>query len=392
MTDSPRIDAHVHFTPPALRDDIEAFAEREPYWGLLLGDVHSHRSIQGWATPERMMRDMDRVGLDRVVVQAEYRQRHEGCVARNDQALELIRRWPERVMAFACIQALAGDRALDELRRCLDGGMCGVGELNPYGQGHSLTHPDFLRLVEACIDHDVPLNLHVNEEVGQYYPGKTTTPLRHYYRLAQRYPELKLILAHWGGGLLFYELMPEVERVMRNVWYDTAASPCLYPTRRIFDVALRCVDHRRILYASDYPLLAMRGQREPSFEPFIREIEELGLDPEVEADVMGRNAARLLGLMEEEETAPPPARRRCRVITEIEEGEVERVTGWMSVTLVAEVWPETREVFERYGFRYVDTPVPRWEPIVQVAAARGYGPQEQQRLLDELNEVIEYDS
>ncbi len=78
--------------------------------------------------------------------------------------------------------------------------MRGVGELGPYGQGYRLDDADFLRLAEACIRLDIPLNLHTNEEVGHYYPGKATTPLVHYYELAVRYPELKLILAHWGAG------------------------------------------------------------------------------------------------------------------------------------------------------------------------------------------------
>ena len=119
----------------------------------------------------------------------------------------------------------------------------------------------------------IPPNLHTNEEVGHFYPGKAVTPLRDYYRLASRYPELKLILAHWGGGIFFYEMMPEVRRVLRNVWYDTAASALQYPTQDIFGVALRCVDHRKLLYASDYPLrLYPRRQSGPDFRPFLAEI------------------------------------------------------------------------------------------------------------------------
>jgi hypothetical protein len=214
-----RIDAHIHFTPPEMAANLAAFAEQEPYWGLLvMGDAANH-TVQGWATAERMIVDMDRAGVDRVMLMGEYRQRHEACVARNDQALALLRRWPDRISAFAVVQPKAGRGALDELARCLDAGMAGVGELGPYGQGYTLDDPDFLRLAEACIRRDVPLNLHVSEEIGHFYLGKSTTPLLHYYRLACRYPELKLILAHWGGGLLFYEIMPEVRRNLRNVWF-----------------------------------------------------------------------------------------------------------------------------------------------------------------------------
>lgn len=300
------IDAHVHYTPPSLAADLDPFTAAEPFWGQMLAPRPGGKSLQGWATAERMIADMDAAGVDRVVLMGEYRRSHEGCVARNDEALAIIRRWPHRVSAFAMIQPKAGPAALDELARCLDGGMAGVGELGPYGQGYRLDDPDFLRLVEACIGHGVPLNLHTNEEVGGFYPGKAVTPLRDYYRLAVRYPELKLILAHWGGGLFFYELMPEVRRALRNVWYDTAASPLQYATRAIFDVMLRCADHRKLLYASDYPLrLYPRRQAEPDFRPFLAEIAALELPDPVRADIMGGNAARLLGLEGASPEAPP---------------------------------------------------------------------------------------
>ncbi|MBN1966649.1 MAG: amidohydrolase family protein, partial [Anaerolineae bacterium] len=165
------IDAHVHYTPPSLAADLDAFVQEEPFWGLMLAPDAAGESMQGWATAERMIADMDAAGIDIVVLMGEYRRTHAGCVARNDLALQIIRRWPERVIAFAMIQPLAGQAALDELARCLDGGMRGVGELGPYGQGYRLDDPDFLRLAEACIRHDIPLNLHANEELGHWYPG-----------------------------------------------------------------------------------------------------------------------------------------------------------------------------------------------------------------------------
>ena len=67
--------------------------QQEPYWGLLLGP----KSIQGWASAEQMMADMERVALDRVVLVGEYFQQHASCVVRNDQTLDLIRRWPDRI-------------------------------------------------------------------------------------------------------------------------------------------------------------------------------------------------------------------------------------------------------------------------------------------------------
>jgi predicted TIM-barrel fold metal-dependent hydrolase len=373
------IDAHIHYAPPELQARLDQFTRDEPYWGLLMGP----ESPQGWASADRMIADMDRAGIDKVVIMGQYRRRHEGCVEANNEALALMRRYPGRVLAFAMAQPKQREAALDELARCWDAGMVGVGELGPYGQGYRLDDPDFLALVERCIEFNLPVNLHTNEEVGRYYAGKAATPLRHIYRLAERYPELKLILAHWGGGLLFNELMPAAQKTLRNVWYDTAASPLLFPTERIFRAALAAVDHRKLLYASDYPLrLYPRRQAEPDFRPFLAEIAGLDLAADVRADILGLNAARLLGLLAGEPTAAveKPGRKTRAAIA--------KVTAETSVAAIASAFPETIAIFERYGIAAVDTPVPEWEPVGQAGAARGLAPEVVARLLRELSEAI----
>ncbi|HWQ11279.1 MAG TPA: amidohydrolase family protein [Roseiflexaceae bacterium] len=389
-----RLDVHIHYTPPELAAELGALAEREPYWGMLLAPRPSGASIQGWADAARTLEDMDRAGIDRVVVQGEYYQRHESCVARNDASMALVRRFPDRIAAFAVVQPRAGPLALAELERCVAGGLCGVGELNPYAQGFALDDPDFLRLAEACIRHGLPLLLHANEPVGPAYPGKATTPLAHYYGLACRYPELQLVLAHWGGGLLFHEIIPGVRRALRNTWYDTAASPLVYPTPAIFRAALACVDHRKILFASDYPLLICpREQREPDFRPFLRQIDALGLDETVYTDIMGGNAVRLLAQTTEDRGQEPGA--RSREVAESNRPPIlgpqsalpGAIDGTASVALVAAMHPAARDVFARYGIPWQDSAVPFWEPIAQAAAAHGHGPEATRRLLAELNEA-----
>ena len=385
-----KIDVHIHFTPPSMAENLAAFSEQEPYWGLLLTPGPVNHTVQGWATPERMINDMDKAGIDKVVLLGVYRQTPGSCTDTNNDTLDIMRRWPDRVIGFAVVQPTPVESAMDELKRCLDGGMRGVGELNPYGQGLAFDDPRFLRVVEACIEHDIPMNLHVNEEVGHFYLGKTVTPLGSYYQLARQYPELKLVLAHWGGGIFFYEIMPEVQRVMKNVWYDLAASPLVFPTQAIFRAALTTVSHKKLLFGSDYPLLVYpRTQTEPDFRPFLAELDSLNLDTDVYADLMGLNAARLLGLIADEQgttadrvptdvhkTKPGPADPAAPLISE-----------HMAVRVIANTWPQTRVVFDEHNLPWQDCPVPFWEPLSQSAAARGMGPTERRRLLDELNEA-----
>jgi uncharacterized protein len=387
-----RIDSHVHYTPPSLRENLAAYAEVEPYWALLVQPDSATRSLQGWATPEQMLADMDRAGLDRVVLLGEAQTRHETCVERNELGLELVRRWPERISAFGVVQPLAGQRAIDELKRCVDGGMLGMGEMGHYSGMYRFDDPHFLRVVEACIRLNLPINLHANEEVGHFYPGKSTIPLRDYYRLICRYPEAKWILAHWGGGLFFYEIMPEVRRALKNVYYDTAGGPLLFPTRGIFNAALGVLDTHKILYGSDYPLMICPKQQDcPTFEPFLAEIDCLELERAVHDDILGNNCARLLGLIPDDREAGYAAERKKarnpRVVTELADPAGAVPSLMMAVSLVAATWPATRAVFEKYAIPWEDSPVPYWEPVVQAAAARGMGPRDRERLMDELLEA-----
>ena len=378
------IDAHIHFTPPELKARLDRFAEEEPYWGLLLNPPNG-KSIQGWADPERMIADMDKAGVDKVVIVGEYFRQHDACVQRNNQAIDLVRRYPGRVLALATLQPAAGERAIDELKRCLDAGLHGVGELNPYAQGVDLLDRRFLRLAEAIVEADVPLNLHVSEEIGGYYLGKSTTPLRDYYSLACRFPELKLILAHWGGGLFFYEIMPRVRKQLSRVWYDTAASPLLYPTKRIFQTALTAISHKKILFGSDYPLLIYPSKMtEPDMRPFINAIDKLDLEPDVHADLMGLNAARLFQLNGFGPEDLPPAGSGLGSI----EIASHPVTGNMAVSMVATEFPETQKLFSEYNIPVDDQPVPDWEPITQAATRQGLGPKKQRALLEQINEIV----
>jgi hypothetical protein len=122
--------------------------------------------------------------------------------------------------------------------------------------------------------------------VGHNYPGKTPNTLAQIYRLVERFPENTIVLAHWGGGLFFFNLLKkEVKDRLKNVYFDTAASPFLYhPT--IYRIAIEVVGVEKILFGSDYPLI------EP--QRYFEELDSLGLSREQRARICGLNAERLL--------------------------------------------------------------------------------------------------
>jgi predicted TIM-barrel fold metal-dependent hydrolase len=165
--------------------------------------------------------------------------------------------------------------------------MSGIGELAFYNQDFS---PKSITALEDIMSlsrqYDVPALIHTNEPIGHDYPGKTSMSLRQIYALVQRYPSNRIVLAHWGGGVLFYGLMKkEVREVLKNVWFDTAASPYLYHPE-IYRIAGEIVGVEKILFGSDYPLIS------PS--RYFRDMAESGLPKTSIEMISGTNASRLL--------------------------------------------------------------------------------------------------
>jgi predicted TIM-barrel fold metal-dependent hydrolase len=163
--------------------------------------------------------------------------------------------------------------------------MEGIGELAFYGRDISLADVSRLAsVVGGLTGLEIPFLLHTNEPVGHVYPGKSLKTLRPIYQLLQLIPEVTVILAHWGGGFFFYELMPEVCRAARRVFYDTAASPFLYRPE-IYCLAVKIVGPERILFGSDFPLIPPHR--------YFRELEGIRLPPTVQRKIKGLNAQRL---------------------------------------------------------------------------------------------------
>jgi len=226
---------------------------------------------------------LDGSGFDRAVVFGFAFKDPGLCRAANDYVIEAARRFPERLCGFMVVSP-AAPGAEREIARCHDAGLKGVGELFPAGQGFDIAERrDTGGVTGACAERNLPVMVHVNEPVGHRYPGKTDVGLRQIERFVENSPGLRVVLAHWGGGLPFYEAMPELRKKFRNVFYDTAASPFLYD-QSVYRAALALGLGGKIVFGSDFPLL-----------PPSRYMPHLETLPECErALILGGTAGRLL--------------------------------------------------------------------------------------------------
>ncbi|MFC1943716.1 amidohydrolase family protein [Chloroflexota bacterium] len=277
------IDFHTHIFPPRIKKNRSKYIDSDPCFAILYSKPDTKL-----ATADELIASMDRDGVDISVILNIGWTTHELCIETNDYILESIARYPKRLIGFCTVQPQSLEAALDEIERCAKGGIRGVGEMRPDMQLLDLRDEAVMKpFIEVITRHNLVLLTHATEPVGHEYPGKGAVTPDMLYPLITSYPDLTIVCAHWGGGLPFYALMPEVKKAMSNVFFDTAASPFLY-TPQVYNQVIQLVGADKVLFGSDYPLLAQSR--------LLKEIESLDLPEESGRLILSGNAQRLLGI------------------------------------------------------------------------------------------------
>ena len=275
------IDFHMHLFSETIRENRSAYFPSEPAFKLLY-DSPKSRMVGA----EEALRMMDAEGVDKSVVFGFPWREAETFRRENDYILETVHKYPDRFIGLACFDAM-NRKAAAETERCLASGLAGVGELAFYQAGIDDEAIAALAPIMAlCRERGRIALIHTNEPVGHLYPGKSPNTLVQIYRMVMAFPENRIVLAHWGAGIFFYNLLKrEVKETLANVWYDTAASPFLYDAG-IYTTAGALAGWGKILFGTDYPLLKP-GR-------YFSEMDKSGISAEARAAICGGNAQALL--------------------------------------------------------------------------------------------------
>lgn len=239
--------------------------------------------------------------------------------AYDDFVAGLVQAHKGRLAAMAVTYPFGGDPFIRELERAVnDLGLKGV-MINPRYQEEFLDSPRATPFLEAACDLDIPVYLHPPiETIGAEYmrefrliemvgrPCETTLGLARliYYGVLERFPRLKIVAAHVGGGIMMlpgrldygyegrddhffgiygpdYLTMPPSE-YLKRIYVDTMS---FHPP------AVRCaidtvgIDH--VMLGSDFPPVPQPLKRT------VDTVKALALPPADEAKVLGENAKKL---------------------------------------------------------------------------------------------------
>jgi uncharacterized protein len=275
------LDSHIHLMPKRVRDNRSPFCERDVNFSALYSSQKAKL-----ASEEDIIEYLDESGIDKAVVFGFPWEDHDLVSLNNDEIWGFHQRCPDRIIPFAVLSTTGGDRSHLETERTLKAGFSGIGELAMYHAGWTLA--DFEALspsLELADMAGVPVVIHVNEPVGHHYAGKIPVDFRGLVRIIEANPEVTFILAHFGGGIFIYGLMPEISRVFARTYVDTAASPFLYDAK-VFEITCRIMGPDKVVFGSDYPLLPLSR--------YLKQLDAGKVNGSLREAILGKNLLSIL--------------------------------------------------------------------------------------------------
>ena len=260
------IDFHVHAFPDALAQRAIPHLEREAdVTACLDGKLSS------------VLRSMDRSGIEHAVVSS---------IATRPSQFESILSWSRgiasrRIIPFASFHP-DDPAAIEQIGRIHEAGLKGV-KLHPYYQDFVLDEARMMPLYDAMCRRGLICLVHTGFDIA--FARKRIADPQRICRVVEAFPDFKFVATHFGA----WEDWDEVARLMlgKPIYMDVSYSVGFMGERRAGEM-LASHPAEYVLFGSDSPW----GDQEQTLA-FVR---NAGLGVPSQEAILGKNAARLLGL------------------------------------------------------------------------------------------------
>lgn len=244
----------------------------------MLIDVHTHAILPDdghvLRAEEQLLRAMDRYEIDRIYISNFvdlYPDEDEVDYA-NGEAERFMKEHPNRVEGYIYVSPELPN-AMDVLRRGIEAqGFSGV----KFWVSAFCDDQRFDPLVEKVEEYGVPLLLHCWHKATGHFPFEATGV--HAANLAARHPNLKIIMAHFGGNC--YHGIPAI-RPYKNVWVDISGS--VFRADEL-NYTVEKIGAERVLFGSDMP---------GTYLPNLGQVMEADLTQEEREHIYYKNAIKL---------------------------------------------------------------------------------------------------
>lgn len=223
-------------------------------------------------------------GVERAVVLPEHCPATSGNV-RTETVIELCRAVPDFFLPFASVDPNTDPDPAGLLRRYIDEGPVYGLKLYPSYQYFYPNERRVYPLYEVCVEHRLPVLLHIGTSVIPGTRLKYCDPV-HLDDVAVDFPDLVLVMAHGGRGW-WYDACAALASLHENVYIDVTG---LVPSKLLdhFPQLERLAD--KVVFGSDWPAMPK------SVAHNVERISSLGLSENALDRILYRNAVRILGL------------------------------------------------------------------------------------------------
>ncbi|MGA4635169.1 amidohydrolase family protein [Pseudomonas solani] len=233
-------------------------------------------------TPEQTVAEMDRAGVDTLMLAAWCRP--ERWVFDNDLVAEYTRVFPDRFVGVATVDLGKPLAAVRELERAVLELGCKALRVVPWLWKLPPNHRLYYPLYVKCIELDIPFCTQVGH-TGPLMPSETGRPVPYLDEVALDFPELRIVAGHIGHP--WTEEMIGLAWKHDNIYIDTSAYlPRYYPQALL--QFMRSYGQDKVLFGSNFPQL--------SLERCMTQVKELALPAEIEAKFLQGNARQVFRL------------------------------------------------------------------------------------------------
>lgn len=204
-----------------------------------------------------MLADADTIhtalaGVDRAILFSPRYKDSVGIDGSDEVTAAAVAKYPDKFVGFACVDPRRPDymelleHAIGTLK------LKGV-KFGPIYNGVSLDDPRMDSVYAYCQKHDLPLTMHMGTTFARDTPLDAGRPL-HVDAVAQRYPDLKMIMAHMGHPWVDECIV--VARKRPNVYTEVSAicyRPWQFYQALVSAQEYLITDRNKIFWGTDFP-------------------------------------------------------------------------------------------------------------------------------------------
>lgn len=226
------IDIHAHAFPDSIAEKAITTLEEKSF-GI---DAHTDGTISG------LLKSMDSAGIEKSVIQS---------IATKPDQVEKITDWSikikkERIIPFCSIHPQY-ENYKEEIKRISNENIRGI-KLHPMYQNFNIDDQNMQNIYEEAAKNNIIILFHSGNDIA--FPEDNRGDINKFLKVRQEFPELKIILAHFGGWQSWQDVLDYIAG--KDFYIDTSFAINMGFNNIIKDIISKH-QPEKILFGTDSP-------------------------------------------------------------------------------------------------------------------------------------------